>query len=251
MTPEGCRSAADVDALAEALFHAPDLGAREGVVHVLALADEGEARLRNVRIGPASPKSAHDFFALNLARARADAIVVSGAVLRAEPALRYALAGPAGEALGRWRRERAERREPPRLVVLTSGRGLDPGHPALHGWARAVVFTGEGAALPPLEGVEVVRHAAPSPAAAVAWAKGEGARVVSLEAGPSVTGPLHEAGVVDEVMLSVFHGALVDEARGEPAFAWADFERLGTSSEPARVEEPSGPWSFRLYPARR
>ena len=49
MTPEGCRSAADVDALAEALFHAPDLGAREGVVHVLALADEGEARLRNVR----------------------------------------------------------------------------------------------------------------------------------------------------------------------------------------------------------
>ena len=46
MTPEGCRSAADVDALAEALFHAPDLGAREGVVHVLALADEGEARPR-------------------------------------------------------------------------------------------------------------------------------------------------------------------------------------------------------------
>ena len=109
MTPSACRTPDDVDALARRLFGAVPID--DGVVHVTALWAPPEGERRTLLIGEHSPKSDHDFFSLNLARARADAILVTGKILREEPTLRYDLQG-AGElpaALAAWRRERAAR----------------------------------------------------------------------------------------------------------------------------------------------
>ena len=51
-----------------------------------------------LEINQSTPRSAHDRFALDLARARADVIVTTGAILRAEPRLAYELASDRAEA---------------------------------------------------------------------------------------------------------------------------------------------------------
>jgi riboflavin biosynthesis pyrimidine reductase len=255
---ERIRTPADVDAAARALYGAA-LGAMRGVLHVVAVAREDTSEgpsqgegLRVIRVGPHAPASATDFFALNLARARVEGIVVSGSVLRDEPELRYALSGPAADALAAWRRGLGLRR-PPWLLVLT--RGADPGaladHPAWESWARPLVLTGEDAApglrraLP--SRVEVVGHPAPSPRAALAHLRdARGCRGISVEAGPRVAVPLYDPPrAIDELMLSVFEGPLPAAARGgaflpEPAIA----ARLRRASAPTSVEEPSGRWTF-------
>jgi hypothetical protein len=245
------RDAADVTGAARALYGA-DLRGVSGVLHVTAVAREGDD-LRVIRVGPHAPKSATDFFALNLARARVEGIVVSGSVLRAEPGLRYDLSGPAAGALAAWREGVAGLAEPPWLLVLT--RGGDVGalvdHPAWRSWARPVVLTGEDAAprlrdaLPPR--VEVVGHPAPSPRAAIAHLRDDrGCRGVSIEAGPRVSVPLYDTpSAIDELALSVFEGALAPEARGGPFLSEASLaRRLRRTGGPTAVEEPSGRWTF-------
>jgi riboflavin biosynthesis pyrimidine reductase len=193
-----------------------------------------------IEIGPESPQSDTDFFALSLARARADAILVTGKILRAEPQLRCILP----DDLGRWRGVRP----PPDLVVLTRGRDLDPSHPALSGaWARPVIFTTEeSAAALAASNLVVVGHPDPSARAAVDWAVSEGARVVSIEAGPSAAASLYDARpLVDEVLLSEFRGDLPDELRGGSPFTRETLEaHFRPDRAPHTVEEPSGPWRF-------
>jgi hypothetical protein len=106
------------------------------------------ATLETIAIGPHSPKSATDFFLLNLARARADAIVTTGKILRDEPAVEHRLQGADGEpaALAAWRRERLGKREPPCSVVLTTGREIDLFHPLFRSAPRVIILTGESAA---------------------------------------------------------------------------------------------------------
>ena len=220
------------------LYGDVDLAAATGVVHVVSVVGEDEPRV--IKIGPDAPKSATDFFALNLARARADAILVTGKILRAEPELRYAIP----DDLRRWRGDR----EAPDLIVLTSGRGLDPGHPALSGdWARPVIFTSEEAA-PALSGsnLVVVAHPDPSPRAAIDWAVSDGARVVSVEAGPSAAASLYERRpLVDEVLLSEFGGEIADAQLGGSPFARETLEtHFRPDRPPHAVDEPSGPWQF-------
>jgi riboflavin biosynthesis pyrimidine reductase len=245
--PADCRTADDVDALARALYGAVPLG--DGVVHVTALWSPTSGPSLTLRINEHTPRSAHDFFALNLARARADAIIVTGKVLREEPTLRYDLQGAAGlpAALDAWRRERAGREQPPFVYVLTSGRGLDADHPVWSSWARPVVFTSGQAALSLPERVEVARVNEPSLRAAIAHARDRGARCVSVEAGPSTSRALYEdPALVDELLLSEL---LVDDipevARGDEL---VDRERLHEllprASAPAGIEEPSGRWRF-------
>jgi riboflavin biosynthesis pyrimidine reductase len=257
--PAGCRDAADVTALNQHLYGS-SLAEDAGVLHVTALFDAGDGPLRTLKINEHTPKSEHDFFALNLARARADAIFVTGRVLRSEPELRYSLQG-AGElpaALAAWRREVAGRHEPPQLVVLTSGRGLDLAHPAFHSWARPLVFTGDAgapdlAAQAEREGVEVVAHGAPSLRAALEWARSGGARTLSVEAGPSTASALYDEPLaVDELMLSIFEGQDVPEAaRGAPLRSREQLEeRLGAARSELVVEEASGPWRLARFSRR-
>jgi len=260
LRPEECRTAGDVRSLAQAMYGGVDLAAREGVVHVTALWASPAGALLTLRINEHTPKSPHDRFALGLARARADAILVTGKVLRDEPGLRYELGGP-GElprGLAAWRAEHAGRHEPPWLLVLTSGRGLDLSHPALHGWARPLIFTGEAAAAELRQrgdaaGVEIVGSAQPSARAAIAHLRGERrARVVTIEAGPTVSRPLYDdPRAVHELMLSLFRGPEVAPQAIGAALApsrAALVGRLGEGTGPWPVVEASGPWTFELLP---
>lgn len=217
-----------------------------GVLHVVAVAEDENGARRVIRIGPWSPKSATDVFVLELSRARSDAILLTGAILREEPELRYELSSE----LEAWRRDVLGIEEPPRLLVLTGGRvPLD--HPALASRARPILFTTEQSA-PKLRGrssIEVVAVAEPSARAALAYLRDvRGARSVSVEAGPTTAVPLYEAPcAIDELMLSVFEGPLEPRARGgafpsEREIA-AQFERVSV----VRIDEPSGPWRFERW----
>lgn len=226
-----------------------------GVIHVTSVWESPSGALHTLRIGPATPKSAHDLFLLQSTRARADAILVTGKVLRDEPLLVYALEGPgsSGPALRAYRRECLGRDEPPWLLVLTARADLDPAHPALSGWARPVVLTSpESAArltgrLDP--SIDIVALAPLGVREAIAHARvARGARTVSLEAGPSTTAPLHAPPeVVDELVLGIFRGPAPprEVLGGElPPLARLE-ERFPLRSVPRRVEEESGPWEFR------
>lgn len=260
MRPGECTTARDVDALVERLYGREDLAAREGVLHVTALWDPPGHRgpLVTLRINEHTPRSEHDAFVLNLARARADAIVCTGKMLRMEPHTRYDLQGP-GElpaALGQWRRRRAGRGDPPLLVVLTSGRGFDPDHVALHGAPVPVVFTSDEGAERVRRGtrgtrIEMVAARSPSIRAAVEWVRRErGARLVSIEAGPTASSELYaDPTAVDELMLSRYREPELDErVQGPALLSWREIEtRVGRGTPPFDVDEPSGRWSFSLH----
>lgn len=240
------------------LYGSPELPRDAGVLHVTAAWRRSASSLVTLAIGPNTPRSLHDFFALNLARARADAIVVTGKILRDEPSLRYDLQGDLAEELASWRRTHMERDAPPLLAILTSGRGFDPTHPALHSWAPPVVFTtpagaSEVRALDPNLDLEVAQSV--DVRTVVDLLRRRGARTISVEAGPRTTRGLYEPPLaVDELMLTSFEGPVLDEAVRAGEFLPPDeLEARLSPLGPARtVQEPSGPWSFRrfLRPAR-
>jgi len=216
-----------------------------GVVHVVAVARE-PGGLRVMRIGEHSPKSETDFFALQLTRARVDAILVSGSVLRAEPELRYDLLGPG------WGAYRGER-PPPLLCVITRRGELQASHPIWQSWARPLVYTGLDATLDLPSHVQVHRVAEPSPRGAIRHLQETcGCASVSIEAGPRVALPLYEPpSVVDELLLSTFEGALDERARGGSFLSEAEIAATMVAAGPtAVVHEPSGRWTFRRFFSR-
>ena len=254
-------SANHVDTRIVALFGASDLARFEGVSHVTAVWEPpSRGALVTLKIGEHTPKSDHDFFVLNLARARADAIVTTGKMLRDEPSTRYDLQGPGTlpESLAEWRRERAGRADPPWLLVLTSGRDLPLEHPALHGAPRPIVYTTREAArdlAPRLRGsrIELVGVDDPSARSAIAHLRdGRGARLVSIEAGPSTSRPLYgDPCAIDELLLSVYAELALDpRVHGKPLLSLAELTaKLPHATTPVEVREPSGRWRFSLHRA--
>ena len=101
----------DVPARLEALWGTRTLPVDAGVLHVVATWFDGESH-RVIRITPRSPKSETDFFVLNLARARADAIITTGRILRDEPELEYALPSAWAGSLIAWRQAALHRDSP-------------------------------------------------------------------------------------------------------------------------------------------
>jgi len=247
LDPRSLETAEEVAELARSLWG--ELPAAEGVVHVTALAGPPGAplsELSTLAIDAHSPKSDYDAFALCFARAGADAIVITGQILRDEPQLHYSLGGlglPEAPLLA-YRRSTG-RRAPPELYILTSGRGLEPEHPALHGWPRAHLVVPRGARLPEAElrclGVVIERERRPDPRALVRRLRSEGARRVLVEVGPSTSRALYEApALVDELLLSIYEG-------DEPT------RRVGTLAPGALALSPWAPstrpepgWSFQL-----
>lgn len=218
-----------------------------GVVHVASVWTEaGQPRV--IRIGPAAPPCATDRFVLDLARARADAIVLTGRILRDEPELAYTFAGESAASLSAWRRVLLGKRDPPRIVVLTSGRAIDFTHPTFRTATRPLVFTSNAARLDPPPHVELVRVPEPSLHAAIAWLRRDGATTITIEAGPSTALALwDDPVVVDELMLSVYEGSLHPSARGLPflaPFALAARARCVAST---RRDESSGSWRFERW----
>lgn len=235
-----------------------------GVVHVAAVGREPDGELVVLEINQDTPRSPHDRFALDLARARADVIVTTGAILRAEPGLRYELASDRADALHTWRMDQLGRPTPPLVVVLTGREDIDVDHPTLHGWARPWIFTNVDCAkalhgrLPGHVGLAGV----PSPdlGTLIDWARRRfDARTITIEAGPSTTGPLYQPSpatgradgqadgprLIDELMLSVFEGTIPSAARGAPFPSEQTLERLfARRHEGEVIQEDSGPWRF-------
>ncbi len=253
MQPEDVRTPADVSALGRELVG--DDPARAGrVLHVASVWRDTAGAARVLRIGPTTPRSRHDTFLLSLARARAEAIVTTGRILREEPALTHGLRGPPElrAALAAWRRERLVLDSPPWLLVLSSGRELDPTHPAFHGPTRPLLFVPARAANAVRErfsatDVRVASLPEPSARLALDHLRRLGAKRITIEAGPSTARELYaEPARVDELWLASYAGdAPPAEAIGEP---FVDETRLAAvlpeASTPSVRNEPSGAWVF-------
>ena len=253
MQPEDVRTPADVVALARELLGEDP--ARAGrVLHVASVWRDASGAARVLRIGPETPKSRCDAFLLGLARARAEAIVTTGKILREEPRVTHAISGPPAlrAALEAWRRERLVLALDPFLLVLSSGRGLDPAHPAFHARLRPVLFVPAAAATGLRErfadtDVRVASLPEPSLRAGLDHLGRLGARRITIEAGPSTTRELYAEPVcLDELWLSTFAGAPpAAHVIGEPFADDAALRRaLPQAGAPALREEASGPWRF-------
>ena len=136
-----CRSAAIERELASLYDVGIDWRRAGGVVHVAAIGANPRGALA---VGPGEIGSSTDRFILGFARARADAIVTTSAILRSEPALVHRTSeDPAEEeAWGAFRRAVLGRREEPELVVLSNRGELPRDHPALRRSGGVVVLTG-------------------------------------------------------------------------------------------------------------
>jgi riboflavin biosynthesis pyrimidine reductase len=265
-----------IDRRLEALYGVVDWRAEAGVVQVAAI----EHRRRAVLVpGPKAPASETDRFVLAVARARADAIVTTGAILRAEPDVRH---DPAPDAEGNsafldWRRERLGRSQAPLLVVLSASGQFPVDHVAVSEAIGGFVWTTpQGAArLREVAGERIGRLDV-----FVGVSNGEGivgaisridemgtASTVLVEAGPSASAPLYAAQAsdesvsrresgnpprirCDELLLNRFEGAANPEALG-PVFPSArsieqTFEKLPHLSN---VEDASGRWTILRYRA--
>lgn len=253
MLPEDVRTTADVTALARELL-GDDPARGRGVLHVASVfrGEDGVARV--LRIGSGAPKSRHDAFLLALARARAEAIVTTGRILRDEPGVTHALFGAPSlvAALAAWRRERLVLALDPWLLVLSSGRSLDPAHPAFHAALRPLLFVPAAAATGLRErfaetDVRVASVPEPSLRAGLEHLRRLGARRISVEAGPTSARELYEAPfAVDELWLATYAGPPPPAAAlGEPFVDDARLEAaLPEASQPVEREETSGRWRF-------
>jgi len=247
------------DAIAEranALYGQVDWTAATGLLHVAAIHGPSGCILA---IGPASPPSPTDRFVLGLARARADVLVTTGGILRAEPDLvhRYAEQAEEDRALGEWRRRTLGLEAPPRLLVLSATGRFPAEHPALVSGAGWIWTTEEGAREigdpPPGFSIVAAPRGRDSVGHAVAWIREarlteDRKATILLEAGPSTTRAFYEedaAAPLDELLLSRFEGTIPEAAAGPPfVSAEARGDRLGTARSSCVVEEPSGRWIF-------
>jgi len=220
------------------------------VLHVAALWQRPGGDLHVLRIGEQSPRSDTDDFTLSLARARADAIVTTGRILRLEPRLTHELLGPTGlqADLREWRAQRLGRSEPARSAVLSSGRELDLDHPLLRAAGRPLILTSpaavarlSGAARP--RGIELLGLEPLDLRASLAALQARGARCISIEAGPRSALQLYEAPLaVDELMLSVYEEPdLPPAAQGAPFLAP---ERIAQLLPHVSAPTRSGGWRF-------
>ncbi|RMH22949.1 MAG: hypothetical protein D6696_02135 [Acidobacteria bacterium] len=245
-------NATGVAAAVERIYGAP-LEAMRGVLHVTAVWRDPGGTLITLNVNDQTPRCDHDAFALGVARARADAIVTTGRVLRAEPALSHALPGPAKlpAALADWRRSLGKRK-PPLSVILTRSGDVDFDHPLFGGGHRAVLYTSEETAerlrsRAAERGVGVIADRSPSLRQAIARLEGQGIDGVAIEAGPSTARTLYQAPLaVDELMLSIFEAPdLAPEVRGGALGTEAMLDaHLPHRSPPYAVATRDGNWSF-------
>lgn len=251
-----------------------DWQSAKGILHVAAIGARPRAA---IAVGASAPHSPTDRFVLGFARARADAVVTTGAILRAEPHLVHRTSETPREeaAWTRWRAEVLRRRTTPILLVLTGSGEVDVAHPALAASPRPIVWTTKagwariGAGTGRIDiVVDGVRDGSPANdraeassalSAAIRWLRDSaGAETVVIEAGPRSTqgiyavGSKEERGIVaiDELLLSIYGGGSFPAVPGselpESETLAAYFSSAGPRTR-TRVEEASGPWLFERY----
>jgi riboflavin biosynthesis pyrimidine reductase len=208
----------------------------------------------------AAPRSAHDAFVLSAARARASAILTTGANVRAEPRLTHEPFGVGAEALREWRSALTGGvGAPAHTLVLTRDASLDLTHPLFSGGhvaAPAHILTDRPAALAlrrqsemeqvAAHVVEMQGRALSHPTSPIVYARslphpasqrsrgattkivaaadvtslGSSCSDVLIECGVTTARPLYVAAGVDELMLTVYRGPLAASARGKAFLSW-------------------------------
>ncbi len=241
--------AAQARASAEALF-GPGVAESSGVSQVSAVLRGSDGRLRVIDIGNDPPRSEADFFALNLARARADAILTSAENVRREPTLSHRLSGPHAQALGALRAALGKTK-PCLCAILTRTGDLPREHPVWEDGTEKVVLTIPGGARRVEarlgDRAQVVELEGPSSRSAVAWLRAH-ARAIDVEAGPRTTNELYTApSPVDEILLSRFEGTLAPAKVGGALPRDAELFAGLTCVHEVRREEESGPWVFQRW----
>ena len=235
----------------EGLYGRVDWRSARGRLHVAAI--HGPTH-RVIAIGPAAPPSATDRFVLGFARARANVIVTTGAILRSEPELNHRFSEDVSEdeALQEWRASVLGLETLPRLLVLSASGDLPFDHPALEEGAGWVWTTPEGRARIGANrpGFEVVSGPASGAAEALDFvAEDPSNHTLLVEAGPSTSGGLYASrSGLQELLLSSYLGPLKGAASG-PLFV--DSPRVESTLGPARsarvCRERSGSWRFERF----
>jgi riboflavin biosynthesis pyrimidine reductase len=243
--------AASVDRAARALFGG-SLDTRPPVSHSFAAWRAAPDKpLTTIKINEHGPKSELDWLALHIARARADAIVITGKILRDEPSLSFSLrADPRwGDALESWRERHWGLCDSPWILILTAGGEIDFEHPVFHGWGRPLIFTSDRTATRKLAAAPcpVVSDEAPDIRRAIQHLQlGRDCECVSIEAGPSTARGLYERPIaVRELLLSVYLEPSLDErAQGEPLVMLSEVRELFRSETSAAHRDHGQHWSF-------
>jgi len=254
----------EIDERLTALYGEVDWRAAKGVVQVAAIAAQDRAVIIP---GPAAPASETDRFVLAAARARADAIVTTGAILRSEPDVRHDPAEDPSEnqAFLGWRRDRLAKSLEPMIVVLSASGDVSVEHRAIRAAASGFVWTtSDGAARlrsrngerlanldvvegdPDLDGVlGAIRRLVAFP----------GVETVLVEAGPNASAPLYARAQLPgseefghELLLSRYEGELAEAAVG-PRFISSTTiaKRFEAPPHEARIEDSSGEWTILRY----
>lgn len=243
--------AASVDRAARKLFGSA-LDSRPAVSHsAAAWHDPASDKLTAIRINEYGPKSELDFLSLHIARARADAIIITGKILRDEPTLEYDLRADTrwGDALHQWRERRWGLWEPPWLLILTGSGEVDPAHPALHGWVNPVIFTSDRTAERHLADspIPVVADEAPDIRKAIRHLQiSKDCQCISIEAGPSTALGLYDKPtVVNELLLSVNLDKTLDHrAKGQAVIELGKLRhRFGAETSVTHSQQGQH-WSF-------
>ena len=190
--PSRLASPAEVEALAARVLPGMPLFA-EGISHVAAgVVRGGDLQLFHVD-HPVAPKSRFDRFLLDLSRLRAEAIVITGKILRDEPALSYAVDPGWADAFAALRRAHGLRERPLLAVLTRAPAALE--HP---------LMSSPDVELTPLRA---------SLADAIEATRARGARSISIEAGPSVASELYRPGSpLGELLFHRFEEALPEDA---------------------------------------
>ena len=240
-----------VDRAARKLFGSP-FDARPAVSHSFAAWRAAKDQpLTTININEHSPKSELDWLALHISRARADAIIITGKILRDEPALQYDFrADPRwGDALLSWRERRWGLFDPPWLLVLTGRGDIDFDHPVFRSQVRPLIFTSDRAASRKLAAAPfpVVADDAPNLRRAIRHLQvSRRSDCVSIEAGPSTARTLYERPMaVQELLLSVYLDPTLDErAIGPPLITLGEVRSMFRSETSASHRDQGRHWSF-------
>jgi len=225
-----------------------DLGRGAPVVHVAAVASAPGGHLPVLATGSGAPATATDAFALEAARARVDAIVTTGEILRREAKLSHELSRESAA----WRREVLGSDRPALVVVLTRRPEEAASHLALASGPRVVLTPSTRLATSSIAGIRVLERRFDSLAGALALLANEcAARSISVEAGPHTARELYRgaAPLVDELLLSIYEGPPLAPAASVGEFATAtELGAVFGAPVHEHVETAGGiPWRFRRY----
>ncbi len=196
------------------------------------------------------PQSEIDRFSLSVARARVDAIVTTGRILRRERSLTHDL--PAD--LGAWRREVLGKDSPPVVAVLSRGGALPLDHPVFDRQDVLVVVPSQAEAETRARFIgrrtEIVALEDLTPRSLIEALRWRGLESICVEAGPSTTEALYQApSLVDELMLSIFEQRVLPDEQTAGVLPSPDLLRAYFGLQVAEYSQMQGEglWRFRRY----